>query len=378
VRRAVVCGPWLAGPRCGNASWNQRNRRPLVPASSGAKAPLACEDRTLVGCARASINGCRSRQASPRPREARLPLATGRVDGGLALEGSKGSARVKRRRSSALRRPSRHADEVRSRALERALRGDGPCSMEDTSDHCGSAHRSREHEAGDLGGLRDGACSRERHDHHEGGDRGVRGSVRTRHDGKTTPTATARERTCDPPKRIALNVKQAISSIAQARKRMTRREPTRRGCSYENVRWQKSVRRIELHPARGAARQVGGVTLAEELSPRRADARAEAAPRRDGARCRAALSNQSAFMVTAAGETRSIETRRKASRLFWCRHRKVRREGGLGRAGQRGACVARRASSKLPAGSGTGEAVPVSTTRGVRDRCMHGEGCSSR
>jgi hypothetical protein len=31
----------------------QRNRHRLVPASSGAKAPLACEDRTLVGCARA-------------------------------------------------------------------------------------------------------------------------------------------------------------------------------------------------------------------------------------------------------------------------------------------------------------------------------------
>jgi len=191
VRRAVANSSWLAGPGCGNAPWNRRNRHPLVPASSGAKAPLACEDRTLVGCARASINGCRSRQASPRPREARLPLATGRVDGGLALEGSKGLLEGEKASSFAGRRPSRHADEVRSRALERASRGDGPCSMEDTSDHCGSALRSRGHEAGDLGGLRDGACSRERHDHHEGGDRGVRGSVRTRHDGKTTPTATA-------------------------------------------------------------------------------------------------------------------------------------------------------------------------------------------
>jgi hypothetical protein len=33
----------------------QRNRHRLVPASSGAKAPLACKDRTLVGCARASF-----------------------------------------------------------------------------------------------------------------------------------------------------------------------------------------------------------------------------------------------------------------------------------------------------------------------------------
>jgi len=183
--------PWLAGSQCGNAPWNQRNRHRLVPASSGAKAPLACEDRTLVGCARASMKGCRSRQATPRLIEARLPLATGRVDGSLASEGPKGSAGVKRRRTSGWRRPSRHADEVRSRTLERALRGDGPCSMEDTSDHCGSAHRSREREAGDLGGSHGGACSRERHDHHEGGDRGVRGSVRTRRGGKTTPTETA-------------------------------------------------------------------------------------------------------------------------------------------------------------------------------------------
>jgi len=179
------------------------------------------------------MKGCRSRQATPRLREARLPLATGRVDGSLAPEGPKGSARVKRRRWSAGRRPSRLAGQVRSRTLERALRGNGPCSMEDTSGHCGSAHRSREREAGDLGGSHGGACSRERHDHHEGGDRGVRGSVRTRRGGKTTPTGTApKGETCDPPKRIALNVTQAISSIAQARKRLTHREPTRRGCSY--------------------------------------------------------------------------------------------------------------------------------------------------
>jgi len=169
---------------------DRRNRHRLVPASSGAKAPLACEGRTLVGCARASINGCRSRQASPRLREARLPLATGRVDGGLALDGSKEPAGEKRRRSSASRRPSRNADEVRSRTLERALRGNGPCSMEDTSGHCGSAPRSRGCEAGDLGGLHGGSCPRERRDHHGGGDRGARGPVRTRHGGKTTPTAT--------------------------------------------------------------------------------------------------------------------------------------------------------------------------------------------
>jgi len=165
VRRAVANGSWLAGFRCGNAPGDQRNRHRLVPASSGAKAPLACEGRTLVGCARASNYGCRNRQASPRLREARLPLATGRVDGSLAPTGSKEAAGVRRRRESASRRPSRDADEVRSRALERASRGNGPCSMEDTSDHCGSAPRSRGCEAGDLGGPHGGSGSRERRDH---------------------------------------------------------------------------------------------------------------------------------------------------------------------------------------------------------------------
>jgi hypothetical protein len=52
---AGVSGSRLAGPRCGNAP-----ERPTQPgigwcqASSGAKAPLACEDRQLEGCARTS------------------------------------------------------------------------------------------------------------------------------------------------------------------------------------------------------------------------------------------------------------------------------------------------------------------------------------
>jgi len=59
-------------------------------------------------------------------------------------------------------------------------------------------------------------------------------------------------------------------------------------------------------------------------------------------------------------------------------HRKVRREDGLGRAGERSMYVARRASGQLPVGPGTGEVVPARTTWDVRDRFHHGEGCSSR
>src|SRR5690349_22408108 len=44
-------------------------------------------------------------------------------------------------------------------------------------------------------------------------------------------------------------LKQAISPTAQARKRLTRREPARRGCSYEDVRRQdrKSTRLNSSH-----------------------------------------------------------------------------------------------------------------------------------
>jgi hypothetical protein len=41
------------------------------------------------------------------------------------------------------------------------------------------------------------------------------------------------------------------------------REPTRRGCSYEELRRQKSVRRIARHVVRGAARQADGEALTE-------------------------------------------------------------------------------------------------------------------
>jgi hypothetical protein len=52
--------PWRADcgsqvPRAATHGGYQRNRHRLVPASSEAKASLACEGRTLVGCARVSM-----------------------------------------------------------------------------------------------------------------------------------------------------------------------------------------------------------------------------------------------------------------------------------------------------------------------------------
>jgi len=48
--------------------------------------------------------------------------------------------------------------------------------------------------------------------------------------------------------------------------------------------------------------------------------------------------------------------------------RKARGDGGLGHAGEHSACIARCASSQLPSGPGTGEAVPAAATKDVRDR----------
>jgi hypothetical protein len=58
-------------------------------------------------------------------------------------------------------------------------------------------------------------------------------------------------------------------------------------------------------------------------------------------------------------------------------NRKARQGGGLGRTGEpdvfRKGCV-----RKLPVGPGTGEAVPASMTKDVRDWHGRGQGCSSR
>jgi hypothetical protein len=233
--RVVACRSWLAGPRCGNAS-----TRPTQPASVGAgeqrgESPTRVRGSVARRVCPRVVSGCRSRQATPRPREACHPLATGRVDGGPARADSKESARVKRRREPVSRWPNRDAGEVRSRALERASRGEGPCSMEGIPDRHSSAHRSRGRAGDGLGGLHGCAGSRERQATREGGDRDVRGSVRTHRDGNKTPTAMPLRRKGDvrPAEANRTDVRQAIPPIAQARKRRTHREPTRRGYWYE-------------------------------------------------------------------------------------------------------------------------------------------------
>jgi len=66
----------FAGSGRGNAPRGQRNRHRLVPASSGAKASLACEERQLVGCARASTSVAEVGERRPGS-EKHDPLANG-------------------------------------------------------------------------------------------------------------------------------------------------------------------------------------------------------------------------------------------------------------------------------------------------------------
>jgi hypothetical protein len=69
------------------------------------------------------------------PGQARSPLATVRVNGGLARPDIPGDdGQVKRRREPEQRWPSRCTGNVLSRAPERASRGEGPWTTEDTSD----------------------------------------------------------------------------------------------------------------------------------------------------------------------------------------------------------------------------------------------------
>jgi len=191
---------------------------------------------------------------------------------------------------------------------------------------------------------------RERNDTRGRGDRDVRGPVRTHRDGNNKPTAVTTRENVRPTEANRTDVRQAISPIAQARKRMTHREPARRGCSYEDVRRQKSVRRIARRDARGTARRIGDTALAEGYSAPTCWRTRRRLRGENGARGCAAHSTTKAFAAWAARATWSIVTRRKASRSLLAQLRKVRRGGGLGRAGECETRTARCAWSQLPVG----------------------------
>jgi len=64
-------------PRCGNASKGQRNRHRLVPARSGARAPLACEDRGLVRVCPCVVSRLQKSASVAKANEKRVPGGNG-------------------------------------------------------------------------------------------------------------------------------------------------------------------------------------------------------------------------------------------------------------------------------------------------------------
>jgi hypothetical protein len=93
-----------------------------------------------------------------------------------------------------------------------------------------------------------------------------------------------------------------------------------------------------------------------------------AAPRRERcAKLRGAFKQESARGIGGRGNPVDHDTTEGVP-IVTISSRKARCSGGLGRAGERKACIARCASCQLPAGPGTGEAVPAMTTKDVGDR----------
>jgi len=82
--RLALRRSWLADPRCGNASNGKRSRHRLVPARSGARAPLAREDRRLVRVCPRVVFRLQKWASVAEAQGSAYPVATERVDGSLA------------------------------------------------------------------------------------------------------------------------------------------------------------------------------------------------------------------------------------------------------------------------------------------------------
>jgi hypothetical protein len=93
-----------------------------------------------------------------------------------------------------------------------------------------------------------------------------------------------------------------------------------------------------------------------------------AAPRRERcAKLRGAIKQESARGIGGRGNPVDRDTTEGVP-IVNMSSRKARGSGGLGRAGEHSSRTARCASSQLPSGPGTGEAVPAMTTKDVGDR----------
>lgn len=190
----------------------QRNWHRLVPASSGVKVPLACEDRAArsgVPARRLSVAEVGERR---RGSEKHGPLAIGtcgREPEPLARNPARGHCQwIQKRRRPAPRWPSHGAGRSPSRAFERTSRGRGFRSMEGTPDRFWGRLVHARRQRGDLGGSRDVSVNvrtitapRERR---QGCQRLGTHASRREDNAHRDERALPRKGTCDPPKRIAL------------------------------------------------------------------------------------------------------------------------------------------------------------------------------
>ncbi len=146
VRKPARAGTRFAGLPPRQRGVGQRNWHRLVPASSGVKAPLACEGRRLEGCAR--VSNRLQKSANDAIGSEKLPPPANGGSGrepGIVRAPQGAPDAFERRRRPAPRGPSRGAGRIPSRAFERTSRGRGFRSMEGTPDrfHGRLVHASR-------------------------------------------------------------------------------------------------------------------------------------------------------------------------------------------------------------------------------------------
>jgi len=201
--RPVTCSVHASGTRrreparadCGSQApgaathrGGQRNRRPLAPAGSGAKASLAREDRRLVGCVRASNSVAEVGERRRGSEKRDFPWQGGAWTGTQAPRFSqelRGAAKASTSGTVVAkpRRRGRPEPDVRKGIAGRRSSRDGrhPGSSLESSVHAGGLKAA----LAALTSLVHARASRAR----GRGDRGVRGKACTHRDGKKTPAA---------------------------------------------------------------------------------------------------------------------------------------------------------------------------------------------
>lgn len=252
--KVVASEGWFAGLRCGNAS-----ARPTQPASVGAgdargaslpRARAKISSSMGVPARRSKVAEVGKRRRSSKT-SAPLPVATGRANGGSVRARLRKEARADEKASitgarggkAAARRGRPEPGARKGAAGQRSLR-DGRhlgSSMSRIGHAIAAARVSAALAAWMLGSRRESASRHAKQERRQGcqrqrphGSRREENARRDRQHGKT----------CGPPKFAASAMKQATILVASAQAFDARGIPTRRGFSYEEVRRQKSVRRI--------------------------------------------------------------------------------------------------------------------------------------